>query len=100
MERISICAECGAPLEKTALINLVMSYEEDEDRGDVFEQLWHKACYDDFRQRLHVAFKAMLNSNQEHSPPGSYKQAAGLIPSQPGDEPAEVIIRKLRNATG
>lgn len=29
-------------------------------------------------------------------PPGSYKLARGVIPWQPGDEPAEVSIRRSR----
>ena len=32
-----------------------------------------------------------------HSAPGSYKQAAGIIPWQEGDEPAEVAIRRGRD---
>lgn len=30
MERVDICAECGAPLSRVPLVDLVVSYEKDE----------------------------------------------------------------------
>lgn len=51
-KRVDICAECGAPLNKVPLIELVMSYEEDEEQGDIFEQLWHKTCYYQYTKHI------------------------------------------------
>jgi hypothetical protein len=45
MERVEICAECGKPLEHHSLVDLVVSYEIDDETDEIFEQEWHKACY-------------------------------------------------------
>ena len=45
MDRVRICAECGKLLDTVALVNLVVSYEADDETDELFEQLWHKACY-------------------------------------------------------
>ena len=34
----------------------------------------------------------------EEAPPGSYRQARGAVPWHEGDEPAEVTIRRIRDA--
>ena len=45
MDRARICAECGKLLDRVALVNLVVSYEVNDETHEIFEQLWHKACY-------------------------------------------------------
>lgn len=45
MDRVNICAECGAPLERVALVDLVVTYEPDDVEDDIFEQAWHRGCF-------------------------------------------------------
>lgn len=45
MHRVHVCAECGKPLRRVALTNLVVSYEPDDEDDELFEQLWHRACF-------------------------------------------------------
>lgn len=51
MDRVLICAECGAPLQRVALVDLVISYEEDKEENILFEQAWHKGCYLEYAKR-------------------------------------------------
>ena len=45
MDRVLLCAECGQLLDEVALVKLLVTYEEDEVIGDIFEQVWHQDCY-------------------------------------------------------
>jgi hypothetical protein len=54
MERVNLCAECGELLGKVALVELLVTYEEDDEAGDIFEQAWHKTCYRAYAKRQEV----------------------------------------------
>lgn len=51
MDEVDICWECGASLERAALVDLVKTYEVDEEAGGIFIQLWHRDCYVSYHQR-------------------------------------------------
>lgn len=54
MDKVDICWECGAPLKRVALVDLVKTYEVDKEAGGIFIQLWHRDCYVSYHQRIYM----------------------------------------------
>jgi len=54
IERVLLCAECGKLLDKIALVELLTTYEVEDETNELFEQVWHKDCYLEYAQRQKI----------------------------------------------
>jgi len=45
MNFVKICPTCNKSIEKTPLIDIVVTYREDLTQFEIYEQGWHKGCY-------------------------------------------------------
>jgi len=59
MDRVELCAECGRLLDKVALVELLVTYEVEEETDELFEQVWHKDCYLVYARRQEVTDASM-----------------------------------------